>query len=310
MAGFSRRRALSSLAATVGAAAAGVVHFGNGSPAAAADDMPVMAGMAHGSAATRRARRPRRLPRGGAVDHAANGFDPHGSCATSTGADAPAGRRAHAARVGAVRARQGDRGRARREVRRLDLQRPHPRPDAARREGERLRIRFVNGSAHPHTIHFHGIHPAAMDGVPGLGGDRRRADRARPVVTYEFDAAPFGLHLYHCHVARSPSTSPRASTARSSSTRASGRDDADELVMVMNGVRHELRPRQRGLRRQHDRLRLHGPADPGQARRARAHLPRQRARVRPDQLVPPARQLLPLLPDRHVAAARPSSPTR
>ena len=34
-------------------------------------------------------------------------------------------------------------------------------------EGDRLRIHFSNGSAHPHTVHFHGIHPAAMDGVPG-----------------------------------------------------------------------------------------------------------------------------------------------
>ena len=39
-------------------------------------------------------------------------------------------------------------------------------------------------------------------------------------------------------------------------------------------------------------------ADP--ARRARPCLPGQRARVRPRQLVPPARQPLPLLPDRHV----------
>ncbi len=44
-----------------------------------------------------------------------------------------------------------------------------PGPTLRAREGERLRITFSNGSAHPHTIHFHGIHPAEMDGVPGLG---------------------------------------------------------------------------------------------------------------------------------------------
>src|SRR5687768_17038168 len=44
-----------------------------------------------------------------------------------------------------------------------------PGPTLRAREGERLRITFVNGSAHPHTIHFHGIHPAEMDGVPGVG---------------------------------------------------------------------------------------------------------------------------------------------
>ena len=38
-------------------------------------------------------------------------------------------------------------------------------PTLRAREGERLRIKFINGSEHPHTIHFHGIHPAGMDGI-------------------------------------------------------------------------------------------------------------------------------------------------
>jgi FtsP/CotA-like multicopper oxidase with cupredoxin domain len=63
-------------------------------------------------------------------------------------------------------------------------------------EGDRIRIRFTNGSSHPHTIHFHGIHSARMDGVPGVG-----AGMIPPGGTtiYEFDAYPFGCHLYHCH---------------------------------------------------------------------------------------------------------------
>src|SRR4051794_18397991 len=44
-----------------------------------------------------------------------------------------------------------------------------PGPTLRCREGERLRIHFGNGSAHPHTVHFHGIPPAAMDGVAGIG---------------------------------------------------------------------------------------------------------------------------------------------
>jgi len=44
-----------------------------------------------------------------------------------------------------------------------------PGPTLRAREGERLRIHFGNGSQHPHTMHFHGIHTAAMDGVPGIG---------------------------------------------------------------------------------------------------------------------------------------------
>ena len=63
-------------------------------------------------------------------------------------------------------------------------------------EGERLRLHFLNGSDHPHTIHFHGIHSALMDGAPGIG---RGAIEPGGSFTYEFDAKPFGCHLYHCH---------------------------------------------------------------------------------------------------------------
>lgn len=59
-------------------------------------------------------------------------------------------------------------------------------------EGETLRITVVNNGQLPHTIHFHGIHPASMDGVFELippGGE----------FTYEFVARPFGIMPYHCH---------------------------------------------------------------------------------------------------------------
>ena len=61
-------------------------------------------------------------------------------------------------------------------------------------EGERLRINFQNGGSHEHSIHFHGIHSARMDGVPGAG-----SVLPGQTFTYEFDAFPFGCHLYHCH---------------------------------------------------------------------------------------------------------------
>jgi FtsP/CotA-like multicopper oxidase with cupredoxin domain len=61
-------------------------------------------------------------------------------------------------------------------------------------EGERLRIVFQNGGTHPHSMHFHGIHAARMDGVPGAGMVEPGED-----FVYEFDALPFGCHLYHCH---------------------------------------------------------------------------------------------------------------
>ncbi len=61
-------------------------------------------------------------------------------------------------------------------------------------EGERLRIVFRNYGSHPHTMHFHGIHSARMDGVPGAGQINPGEE-----FVYEFDAKPFGCHLYHCH---------------------------------------------------------------------------------------------------------------
>ncbi len=76
-----------------------------------------------------------------------------------------------------------------------------PGPTLRCREGERLRIRFVNASPHPHTIHFHGVHPAFMDGTPGIGEERGAGMIERgESFSYEFEARPFGLHLYHCHV--------------------------------------------------------------------------------------------------------------
>ena len=69
-----------------------------------------------------------------------------------------------------------------------------PGPALRAKEGERLRIVFRNYGSHPHSMHFHGIHSARMDGVPGAGligpGEE---------FVYEFDAKPFGCHLYHCH---------------------------------------------------------------------------------------------------------------
>jgi FtsP/CotA-like multicopper oxidase with cupredoxin domain len=107
-----------------------------------------------------------------------------------------------------------------------------PGPTLRCREGERLRITFVNGSQHPHTIHFHGIHPAAMDGVPGIGaGQIEPGER----TVYEFDALPAGLHLYHCHVRPLAEHIAKGLYGAFIVDPADGRPEADELVMVMNG---------------------------------------------------------------------------
>ena len=107
-----------------------------------------------------------------------------------------------------------------------------PGPSLRAREGELLRIRFVNGSEHPHTMHFHGIHPAAMDGVPEIGDGLIQPGQS---TVYEFDAEPFGMHLYHCHVGPLAEHIARGMYGAFIVDPKGGREDADELVMMMNG---------------------------------------------------------------------------
>jgi FtsP/CotA-like multicopper oxidase with cupredoxin domain len=107
-----------------------------------------------------------------------------------------------------------------------------PGPTLRAREGERLRVTFANGSTHPHTIHFHGIHPAEMDGVPGLGAGEIAPGKT---TVYEFDALPFGLHLYHCHVRPLAEHIAKGLYGAFLIDPKDGREDADEMVMVMNG---------------------------------------------------------------------------
>jgi FtsP/CotA-like multicopper oxidase with cupredoxin domain len=111
-----------------------------------------------------------------------------------------------------------------------------PGPALRCREGEKLRVRFVNGSEHPHTIHFHGVHPAWADGVPGIG-EGRGGGIIEPgeSYAYEFEAEPFGLHLYHCHVMPLASHISRGLYGTFVIDPKQGRQDADELMMVMNG---------------------------------------------------------------------------
>src|SRR5215213_1203384 len=106
-----------------------------------------------------------------------------------------------------------------------------PGPTLRATEGDRVRVTFVNQGSHPHTIHFHGWHPPEMDGsLP------EHEVRPGQRFVYEFDAEPFGLHLYHCHA------SPLKRHIHKGlygvfivDPRDRARPPADELVMVMNG---------------------------------------------------------------------------
>jgi FtsP/CotA-like multicopper oxidase with cupredoxin domain len=107
-----------------------------------------------------------------------------------------------------------------------------PGPTLRCREGERLRVTFVNGSEHPHTIHFHGLHPAEMDGVPGIGAGLIPTGGR---TVYEFEAEPFGVHLYHCHAGPLAEHIARGLYGAFIIDPKGGRPEADEMVMVMNG---------------------------------------------------------------------------
>jgi manganese oxidase len=168
----------------------------------------------------------------GTVDHRANGFDPH------------------------VIVRDFDTGTVRREggrtVREWELIAQDkeievapgvkyaawtyngrvPGPTLRATEGERLRIKFQNGSKHPHTIHFHGIHTAEHDGIPGVGPGNIEPGEE---FTYEFDAEPFGLHHYHCHTIPLAEHIAKGLYGAFIVDPKQGRPKADELVMVQNG---------------------------------------------------------------------------
>ncbi len=103
-----------------------------------------------------------------------------------------------------------------------------PGPVIRATEGDLLRVEFVNGGTHPHTIHFHGIHPANMDGVFEIVQPGGR-------FTYEFEARPYGLQLYHCHSTPLKKHIYKGLYGAFIIDPAKPRKPAQELVLVMNG---------------------------------------------------------------------------
>jgi FtsP/CotA-like multicopper oxidase with cupredoxin domain len=104
-----------------------------------------------------------------------------------------------------------------------------PGPTIRATQGDRIRVELVNASPHPHTIHFHGFHPAAMDGVPGAG-------EVAPgeTFTYDFVAGPFGTHLYHCHALPLATHIQRGLYGAFIVDPPGGRPPAREMVFVLN----------------------------------------------------------------------------
>ncbi len=104
-----------------------------------------------------------------------------------------------------------------------------PGPTIRATEGDRIRIRFLNQGSHPHTLHFHGWHPPGMDGsLP----DQQVAPGDS--FLYEFDAEPFGVHLYHCHAVPLKRHIQKGLYGAFIVDPKTPRPPADELIMVMN----------------------------------------------------------------------------
>ncbi len=103
-----------------------------------------------------------------------------------------------------------------------------PGPTLRCTEGDLLRVHFHNAGRHPHSIHFHGFHPANMDGV------FEQIDPGGTFV-YEFEASPFGLQLYHCHTMPLKRHIAKGLYGALIIDPKRGRPEADEMVMVMNG---------------------------------------------------------------------------
>ena len=72
-----------------------------------------------------------------------------------------------------------------------------PGPEIRVTEGDQVRVVFENRTQLNHTIHWHGLHvPWRHDGVPFV---TQLPTMPNMDFVYEFEAKPYGTHIYHCH---------------------------------------------------------------------------------------------------------------
>ncbi|MBH8573650.1 multicopper oxidase domain-containing protein [Nostocaceae cyanobacterium CENA369] len=108
-----------------------------------------------------------------------------------------------------------------------DLNGRIPGPTLRAKQGDRVRILFLNQAGHSHSLHFHGIHPAQMDGVRPVSNGQ--------ATIYEFDAEPYGVHLYHCHIEPVTRHIAKGLYGMFIIDPPTPRPPADEIVLVMAG---------------------------------------------------------------------------
>lgn len=108
-----------------------------------------------------------------------------------------------------------------------DLNGRIPGPTLRVRQGDRVRVLFFNQAGHSHSLHFHGVHPAEMDGI--------RPVRHGTATIYEFDAEPYGVHLYHCHIEPITRHVAKGLYGMFIIDPPNPRPPADEIVLIMAG---------------------------------------------------------------------------
>ncbi len=102
-----------------------------------------------------------------------------------------------------------------------------PAPTLRAKQGDRIRVIFYNKAGHAHTLHFHGVHPAAMDGIQPV--------KNKKVFIYEFDAEPYGVHPYHCHIEPVTRHIGKGLYGMLIIDPPHSRPSADEMVLIMGG---------------------------------------------------------------------------
>ena len=142
------------------------------------------------------------------------------------------------ARCGNTRSRyqQEHRSRARHRISGMDLQRSHPRSHVALHRG-----RPASAYTFPMAViirtrcTFTASTPARWTAFPAQ--DPAELVEPGDSFTYEFDAEPFGLHLYHCHVFPLARHIAKGLYGTFIVDPKEGRPPVDrEMVMVMSGI--------------------------------------------------------------------------
>jgi len=120
-----------------------------------------------------------------------------------------------------------------------------PGPTMRMTEGDNVRIKLVNPSTNnfTHSIHMHSIHNGNMDGAMMVMDNNDNTEEKTSMgfvgpgeqFIYEFQAQPFGVYPYHCHVPPVADHINRGLYGMMIIDPKEPRSQATEMAMLMNG---------------------------------------------------------------------------